>query len=216
MGKAKGASGHDVTAEGSFVDDEIHHLIADHRRVEVDLEAHLIAIAGQQACVLVALRHLDRLQDFDIAQRRGLIAKAGPVQELHERQGRPVQDRQFRAIHLDHGIGDAQRAEGRHQVLDGRQAHACAILDHGVQPGLDHGLARDRNAVVAIGDIGAHEDNPGTRGCRTHGQTNALARVHADAGDDRRGAQGLFQMIGFDRDHETSTQRPGGIARRHL
>jgi len=83
----------------------------------------------------------DRLQHLDVALRAFLTAEAGAVQQLHERQGRPVEDRQFRTVDLDHGVGHAQRGEGGHQVLDGRQRRAGGVADHGVQARVDHRLA---------------------------------------------------------------------------
>ena len=80
-------------------------------------------------------------------------------------------------------------------MLDGRQAHAGGVLDHGVQAGVDDGLARDRDAVVAVGDVGAHEDDARAGRGRTDGQTHALARVHAHARADGGGDDRPFVMI---------------------
>ncbi|MNT14141.1 hypothetical protein D3C72_1491340 [compost metagenome] len=203
MGEAEGAGGHDVRAEGRLVHDEVHHLIADDRRREVDLEAHFVAVAGQKDGGLVALLHPNRLQDLDVANRGFLTAETGAIQQLHELQGRTVQDRQLGAVDLDHGVGHAQRAQGGHQVLDGRQAHARRVLDHGVQAGVDDGLARDGDAVVAVGDVGAHEGDARAGRGRTHDQLDALAGVNADAGADGRGDDGLFVMVVTDRQGET-------------
>ena len=203
MGEAEGAGGHDLVAEGLLVDDEVHHLIADHGRVEVDLEPHLIAVAGQQGGGLVAFLHPDGLKDLDIADRGFLTAEAGAVQQLDELQRRPVEDRQLRAIHLDHGVGHAQGREGRHQMFDGRQANAGGVLDHGVQAGVHDGLARDRDTVVAVLDVGAHEDDARAGRSRTHGQTHPVARVHAHARDDRRGDGRLLAMVVSDRQTQT-------------
>ena len=195
MREAEGAGRHDLGAEGLLIDDEIDDLMADDRVVEIDLEPHLVTVARQQGRVLVAVGDVDGLQNLDVADRRLLTAEAGAVQQLDERQGRTVEDRQLGPVDLDHDVGDAERAEGRHQMLDRRQAHPRRILDHGVQPGIDDGVARDDDAVVAVRDVGTDEDDAGSGRGRADGQAHALARVHAHAGADRRGDQGPFTMI---------------------
>ena len=92
-------------------------------------------------------------------------------------------------------------------MLDGRQAHARRILDHGVQAGVNDGLARHRNAVVAVGDVGAHEDDARAGRGRTHDQLDALAGVNADAGADGRSDDGLFVMVVADRQWKLSVLR---------
>ena len=146
--------------------------------------------------MLVAVRDVDRLQDLDVADRGLLATEARAVQQLDERQGRTVQDRQFGPVDLDDHVGDAQGAEGGHQVFYGRQLNPGRVLDHGVQPRIDHGLAGHDDAIVTIRDIRADEDDARSGGRRTNGQANPLSGVHTHARTDGGGDQRPFAMIG--------------------
>jgi hypothetical protein len=96
-------------------------------------------------------------------------------------------------------------------MLDGRQAYARGILDHGVQAGVDDGLARDRDAVVAVLDVGAHEDDARPGRSRPDRQARAPPGMHADAGADGRTRQGVFVLILDGRRHgETSETQLAG------
>ena len=79
------------------------------------------------------------------------------------------------------------------------KANARAVHDHGVQAGVNDGLARHRNAVVAVGDVGAHEDDARARRRRPNRQPHPAASVHPDPGDDGRGDDGAFVMVASDR-----------------
>ena len=90
---------------------------------DVEIEA-VEAVRRQQRRALGAHAHFDRLKNADHALRRVLLFQAGVQQHLHERRGRTVEDRHFRAVHFDDQVVDAQAGAGRHQVLDGRDLNA--------------------------------------------------------------------------------------------
>jgi hypothetical protein len=148
-------------------------------------------------------------QDLDVAARGFLLAATGAVQDLDEGLGRAVHDRHFRTVQLDHAVVDGQGGQGGHQVLDGRDAHVGGVVDDGAQLGLADGVRLDRHAVVAVMDVGAHEDDPGVDRGRTHGDAHVRAGVQAHPGEDDRSGDRMLK-IGRSRHLKPLSYQRGG------
>ena len=211
-----GAVQFEIDAEGALVHRQVDPLTANGLGIEGDLERDLEFVGGAQGGALVPLHDLDGLQDLDIAARGVLPPAAGAVEDFDEGQRRAVHDRHLGAIELDDGIVDVQHDQSGHQVLDGGDRDVGGVGDHSAQLGLADRLGADRHAIVAIGHIGADEDDAGIGGRGPHRDTGMGAGVHADAGEDRRALQGVLKRgCGQDRSPLESQCWPG-VARLRL
>ena len=200
MQEAEGARRGKFAAEAGFGDFKIDHLAADGGALEGDLELNLEARGRQKRGALVALFDHDRSQDFDEAARLALGATTGAVEKLDEGKTRAVHDRGFGPVDLDDDIVDAQSRQGRHKMFDGRDDDAGGIGDFSIELSADDGVRGHRNAVIAVGDVGADKHHARIDRSRPDGDADMLARVNAYPGADSGTGQGvLFQL----RVHET-------------
>src|SRR5690606_35243452 len=167
----------------------------EHRVIEIDLEAHLEAVEGQEGGALVALLHRHFAQHADELLRRFLLFQASRLNQEHEGTGTAIHDRDFGRRQLDVGVVDAQACHGRKQVLDG--VHLDVTIDQGGRHG---GLTDILGAGGDFHDriqIGATEHYPGVHRGRLEGQVYLLPRVQADAGGSDDVLQGALSDHGF-------------------
>ena len=75
---------------------------------------------GLEARPLVAVAHLDRRDDAQVALGRVLLDDARRLQQEDERPGAAVHDRDLGPGDVDVQVVDAEAGERRHEVLDGR------------------------------------------------------------------------------------------------
>src|SRR6185437_7174668 len=71
--------------------------------------------------------------------------------------------------------------------------HARGVADHRAELGLADRLRRHRHEVVAVGDVGAHEDDPGVGRRGADRDLGVGSGVHADAGEQRGRLDGVLE-----------------------
>jgi hypothetical protein len=115
------------------------NLVADQRRVEVDLDldAEAVRVRPQFAKGLAA-RHTHRLQHFDIAAWRREGDEAGLVDGLHEGRRAAVHDRHFRTVELNKRVVDSEAAQGGENVFGSGAENAGGVAENGGEFGRGH------------------------------------------------------------------------------
>ncbi len=163
-GKSECAGKRQMLDEGARSQTKGIGLFADGGVVEIDTDpkVHGVALAtgGRQACILVAIANLDRLEHANATARARLTRQARLEQQTAVKRRRSIHDGNFRAVDLNDQIVQADTCACSHKVLNGRDRYACVIGQRGPKLGCgDIQTARD-NAVITICDIGPDKDNP--------------------------------------------------------
>ena len=117
--EAEGPRRRNLIDEGPLVEVDRLLLMAQERMIEADGVADLEAVGRIERGALVAVLHLNRLQNLHRLARCRLLAHAGILNQVDPRRGAAVHDRHFRMAELDAHVVDREAVEGREQVLDG-------------------------------------------------------------------------------------------------
>jgi hypothetical protein len=117
-----------------------------------------------------------------------LLNRPGTVQEKQKGASRAVQNGNFRAVHFDQGVVDAEAGERRHQVLNSADAcgRSVGVSQHGAKMRIADVIEACRNIDA---QISAAKDDPVTRGCRENCQVGTLSRMNAHTHATDRGFQ---------------------------
>src|SRR5262245_15337751 len=114
-------------------------------------------VRGYELDPATAVARADRMRDSNRPLTSALRRAPGCQHELHERFGAPVRRRQFRAVHTDLEVVDAEASRRRHEVLDGLDPNAVATDRRRVM-GVDDALGRGGNWLGVLTDA---EDDAG-------------------------------------------------------
>src|SRR6266852_1134633 len=191
MQEAEGAGAADVALEALGVEGDGDVLAADRAAGEVDGEAHGEAVIGRERGGLAVLADGYRLQHLDGAARRVLLDDAGAFEQEGEQRSAAVHHRHFRPVELDQRVVDLETGQRRHQMLDGRDRQAFAIVETRAQRLLD------RVAPVGLdlraGTVGAAEDDARVRRGRMQRHGHARPGMERDTATMNRRFQGFLQ-----------------------
>jgi hypothetical protein len=136
-----------------------------------------------QFAVTAVLADPDRLEHLDVATGRGQRLDADLVDRSDKRRGAAVHDRNFGAVHLDHGVVDAERIQGRQHVLSGRYRRSRVIAENGGEFGRRHRTEIGRKfAICLAAGAAAQKYDSGVRLRRVQGQGDRRAGMNANSG----------------------------------
>ena len=116
--EAEGARRCDLLGEAARRHPQRERLVPQQRVVEADRVADLEVLARDEPRALGAVNHLDGLLDPQQLARHRERPQPRLVQQDHEGRRAAVEHRDFRAVHLDAHVVDAEARERRQQVLD--------------------------------------------------------------------------------------------------
>ena len=135
-GEAERAGGSDPRGEFFGAEDEGQFLLPDERMGEVDLVGDRQSRSARlEATRLPSRRTSTGSVERERPDHRVLALEAGGMEQPDERQGRAVQDRDFRSLDLDQAIVETQARGGRENVLDRADRHVPALERRGVVEG---------------------------------------------------------------------------------
>ena len=143
----------------------------------------------QEAGTALVDIHHHRAQHLDRATRHGMGFQADLADQLDEGGGGAVHDRNFRTFDLDDGVIDTEAGQSRHQVFDRGDRHAVIIGDRGAEANLVDVFGPGGDAIVAIADIGADENDTGAGTGRLQHHADPLTGVKTDARENNWGRQ---------------------------
>ena len=166
---------------------ELHVLLADGRMSEVDLVLDDEPVRRSDANALAAVGDLDRFVDPQHANVRGKLANAGCIDEMHEREGASVDDRNLGAVDVNVQIRDPAGHQSGEKMLDSTDGNVIAADRRGVIESRRRRLQR-RNAQA---EVRANERDAAAGVGRMKFDFGVDAGVEADAGDADFGVDGL-------------------------
>ncbi len=147
--------------------------------VEIDLEAHLEAVEGQEGSALVTLLDSHFTLDANELLVGVLLLQAGGLNQEYERPSAAVHDRHFRRGEFDVGIVDPQAGHRRQQMLH------CIDLDVTIDQRRGHGgfanIFSPRGNLHGRSEVGTTEHDSSIHRCRFQGEINLFTRMQADA-----------------------------------
>src|ERR1051325_510637 len=203
-GADRGDLADDRAADERQVADEIEHLVAHELIAEAQGAVHYALVveddavldrpaAGQAGgAALVAVDDFDRLGDAQDRHFGVELADAGGVDEVHEREGAAIDDRDLGAVDEDVDVGHAAGVERGQEVLDGADRNVILADRRRVFERGRRGLqGRDAQAV----EVRAHELDAvaGRRGVQLDARVDA--GVHPDPGDADVGVEGFALYV---------------------
>ena len=209
--EAEGACPRDIAAEAFRIDVGGELLPADQRVLEVDLDLDAAAVIGRELGKRVAGLDAHGLENPDVAARRVEPGDTRLIDRGDEGAGAAVHDRHFRPVNLDHDVVDVERAERRHEVLDGGDRRTRRA-DRGAEiGGVDVGELRGDFPIAPGGDIGAEESDAGIGLGGMESYRDIAAAVHPDARNGSSPTQGRLSSPLCHHDQLTPQSRPRRI-----
>ena len=189
--EAEGAGAGDVAAKCRWIEVEYAPLASNRRRFEVDLDVEAEAAFGRQelgkAAVVI---DANRLDDLQMAAGAGLLGEADRIDRGDKISRGAVHDRRLRAVDLDQDVVDPETREGGQKMLDGADAGARGVAEHGAERGLRHICALGlEEALASARQSGAKEDDAGVDVGRMKDNLGRRRRVNSDAADRHTVAQ---------------------------
>jgi hypothetical protein len=140
----------------------------------------------------VAFGDTDRAEDFDLDTWSVQRYHARAIDQKHEGQGGPIQDRHFRAIQFDQGVVHTEGTQGSHEMLDGADPYLGMVRVH--QCGRQ---ARFADVIETSRDIGpevrATKDDTMVGSGGPERKVDALTAVNSDTHTRNRRLQRLLK-----------------------
>ncbi|MNF84733.1 hypothetical protein D3C84_671090 [compost metagenome] len=171
--------------------------VAEHRVIEIDLEAHLETIERHEGGALVALLDRHFAKDTDELLVGILLLQPSGLNQEYKGTSTAVHDRYFGRGELDVGVIDAQASHGRKQVL--YRIHLDVTIDQCGRHGGFTDIARPRGNFHDRVQVGTTEHDTGVHRCRLQGQVYLLPGMQADASGADNVLQGTLSDHGFGR-----------------
>lgn len=181
--------------------------MADGGMVEVDLDVERQAVAFIRSPLLRTSQEIRRrkfreggaaldahgLEDFDGAALGRLRDDAGLVDRRDEGRRGAVEHRNFRPVHLDQGVVDAQARQRRHGVFDGRDRVAAPKANGRAEFGRND--ARPERRGDRLGrQIAAQQEDARIGFRRVQQDARRLAGMDADALERDGGGKSSLQV----------------------
>jgi hypothetical protein len=176
--EAEGTGTGENLAERVGIDEQFDLLLADEGMGKIDVTANAEFVGGIDADSATVFDDFDWFEDADVAAFAAKAADAGLIEQLKERLGGTVQDRDFDVIEVNEDVVDAVGVGGGEKVLGGGEQDA---LFH------EAGGVTDAGDVVAVGfngeivEVDTAEDDAGIGGSGLKADFGVGARVETDA-----------------------------------